>query len=142
MPARRIPFVNGQIYHIFNRSQTRANIFVNKPDCNRAVQAIYYYSYITPPTKLSNFLTQNKKDKSLFFEKKARSEKLIDLFAYCLMPNHFHFLLEQKKENGISRFMALFQNSYAKYFNTKYKKEGSLFTGPFKAVRIETDEQL
>jgi len=58
------------------------------------------------------------------------------------MPNHFHFLIRQSKENGISKFMSLISNSYTKYFNTKYKRVGPLLQGTFKAVLIESDELL
>lgn len=58
------------------------------------------------------------------------------------MPNHFHFLLRQKQKNGVSTFAANFTNSYTRYFNTKHERVGPLFQGLFKAVRVESDEQL
>jgi putative transposase len=58
------------------------------------------------------------------------------------MPNHYHLLLKQTKREGISEFIRLSSNSYAKYYNTKHKRTGPLFQGRFKAVRIQTDEQL
>ena len=58
------------------------------------------------------------------------------------MPNHFNFLVKEIKPRGISNFMRNFQNSYAKYFNTKFERAGSLFQSMFKAVRIETEEQF
>lgn len=66
----------------------------------------------------------------------------VSILGFCLMPNHFHFLLQQKETNGIPRFISNVQNSYAKYLNTKTKRTGSLFQAMFKAVRLETDEQL
>jgi putative transposase len=58
------------------------------------------------------------------------------------MPNHFHFLIQETTNKGTSSFISNFQNSYAKYFNTKNKRNGSLFQQMFKSVLIETDEQL
>ncbi len=58
------------------------------------------------------------------------------------MPNHFHFLLKQLKEGGITEFLSKLCNSYTKYFNTKYKRVGPLLQGEFKAVLVESDEQL
>lgn len=66
----------------------------------------------------------------------------MEIFAFCLMPNHFHLLLKQKEERGISKFMNIFQNSHVRYLNTKYDRKGPLFQSIFKAIRIETDEQF
>lgn len=71
-----------------------------------------------------------------------KNNRLIGLVCYCLMPNHFHFLLKQTEKEGISRYMSLVQNSYTKYFNARNNRAGPLFQGYFKAVRVENDEQL
>lgn len=62
--------------------------------------------------------------------------------CYCLMPNHFHFLLRQEVDGGISKFLGLFQNSYTRYFNTKNDRVGQLFLDTFKNVLVEKEEQL
>jgi len=69
-------------------------------------------------------------------------EQIVDIVSYCLMPNHFHFLLKQNEDNGIMNFIRKSTNSYAKYFNIKRKRKGPLFEGKFKAVRVESNEQL
>ncbi len=64
------------------------------------------------------------------------------MITFCLIPNHFHLLVQQKSDNGISKFLRQVIDSYTRYFNTKYQRVGPLFQGTFKAVRIETNEQL
>ncbi len=67
---------------------------------------------------------------------------MVRILSYCLMPNHFHLLLEQLSDQGVKKYLSNFSNSYTRYFNTKHKRIGALFQGIFKAVRIEDDEQL
>lgn len=69
-------------------------------------------------------------------------ENLVDIICYCLMPNHFHFLLRQKRDGGITEFMGKLSNSYTKYFNIKNKRIGPLLQGEFQAVHVESNEQL
>lgn len=69
-------------------------------------------------------------------------KRLIEFVCFCFMSNHFHFLLKQSKDNGISKFMGQFENSYTRYFNTKYNKNGPILQGRFKAVMVEDDYQL
>lgn len=60
------------------------------------------------------------------------------LHAYCLMTNHYHLLL-QTKEEEIWKIMQLIGESYVRYYNTKYGKDGPLFRGRYHAVIIEND---
>ncbi|MDO8498435.1 MAG: transposase [bacterium] len=70
------------------------------------------------------------------------NDLLVEILAFCLMPNHFHLLLKQISEKGIINFMGNVQNSYVKYLNIKEGRIGPLFQSAFKGKRIETDEQL
>ncbi|MBI3485721.1 transposase [Candidatus Daviesbacteria bacterium] len=137
MPGRNTPLVNQEFYHIFNRGVNKQEIFLQPRDYKRFQQTFYYYQFSGPKPKFSLF-TKSK----LFTPKLDPSKKLVEVTCYCLMPNHFHFLVKQLQENGISTFLSQLSNSFTKYFNTKYKRTGPLLQGSFKSVRVETDEQL
>lgn len=135
MPYRTIPFANGEIYHIFNRGLSKQNIFVQTRDYSVFLESLFYYQIQSPKPKFSLY----RQTKTFPVDK---SKRIVDIICYCLMPNHFHILLKQVKDNGISEFMRKFGNSFTKYINTKYQRQGPLFQGMFKAVHIESDEQL
>lgn len=143
MPGRLTPLVNDQIYHVFNRGIDHRPTFTDKNEFKRAMTTLDFYRYAIPPTKLSKFLKLSNDDRNkLMEEMRTTNQTLVEILAFCLMPNHFHFLLRQKQNNGISKFMANFQNSYTRYFNTKAERSGPLFLDQFKAVLINTDEHL
>jgi putative transposase len=68
--------------------------------------------------------------------------RIIKIIAYCVMPTHIHIVVQQLKENGISRFMSFILKSHSKYFNIKHGRKGPLWEGRFKRVLVKTDEQL
>lgn len=142
MPIRRTILANGEIYHVFNRGVNHQPIFLDKRDYPRSLEILSFYRFAKPPLRFSFFNRLPMEKKSVFWENLKKNQKLATLFCFCLMPNHFHFLLRQEEENGISKFLANFQNSYSKYINTRHKRSGHLLQGQFKAVRIETDSQF
>lgn len=139
---RKLVFANDQIYHIFNRGVEKRPTFTNKKEFTRACETIKYYRFANLTLRFSKFLLLNNEEKEKFMIKLDPKNTLIEIIAYCFMPNHFHFLIKQNKDNGISKFMANFQNSYSKYFNTRNERIGPLFQGLFKAVLVEDDDQL
>lgn len=143
MPTRVVPFINDQFYHVFNRSIERIPIFTSIKAAKRAIDTIAYYRFEHLPARLSYFLAWSEtKQKELLQQLEQENKTLVTIICYCFMPNHFHFLLKQNQENGISIFLSKFENSFTKYFNKTAKRKGHLFLGQFKAVRIETEEQL
>lgn len=143
MPYRIHPFSKGEIYHVFNRSIGNIPIFLNQRDYKRAIEVIGFYNYSKPPLRFSYFNRLTPEEKSqILTELETVRGRQIDLLSFCLMPDHLHFLIKEIEKNGISTFMSNLQNSYAKYFNLKTERHGSLFQSMFKAVRIETEEQL
>lgn len=143
MPGRLTPLVNDQIYHVYNRGIDHRPTFTDKKEFERGLLALSYYSFSKPPMKLSYFLKLSNEERSKKFANLSKTdEKLVKILVFCLMPNHFHFLLKQISENGISRHLSNLQNSYTRYFNTRNQRIGPLFLDQFKARLIETDEQF
>ena len=137
MPYRRIIFSNSQFYHIYNRTIADEVVFQNSRELNRALSLIDYYRY-QMSVSYSRYHKMSEKDKQQLVGQ--RPHPLIEIHAFCFMPNHFHFLLRQLHDNGISRFLSLFQNGMAKYINLKNDRHGSLFCNMFKAKHIENEQ--
>ena len=141
MPTnRKIVFANNQFYHLFNRGVERRPVFTNKREFLRAVDLVNFYRFNKPPLRYSKYLVLGEDLRQNFLA--GLKEKAVEIIAFCLMSNHFHFLVRQVQDSGTSKFMANFMNSYTKYFNANYQRVGPLFQGAFKAVHIESDEQL
>ncbi len=134
MPSRKVPFVNDEIYHIYNRGNEKRIIFDSSNYFKRFLKTLKYYQHEGPKPKLSRFF-----DSSF---KLDPTKKIVEIIGYCLMPNHFHLLIKQIKDGGITEFVSKLSNSYTKYYNTKNNRVGSLFQGEFKSVHIDNYEQL
>lgn len=130
MGLRRTPLVAGEYYHIYNRGIDKKKIFLDKGDHFHFLKLLYICN-----SKKSIKLRKIEKN----FE---RGETIVDIGAYCLMPNHFHLLCHEKTENGISVFMKKLLTAYAMYFNKKYERSGILFQGRFKSEHASTDKYL
>ncbi|MEK7142916.1 MAG: transposase [Patescibacteria group bacterium] len=143
MPGREIPLVTNEIYHVFNKGINSQTIFELEKDFSEVIKRTQYYRNQNPPMRYSRFVdfsiqTQEEIIKKLLTENKY----LVVVIAFCFMPNHFHFILRQLLDGGISKFISQVTNSYTRYFNVKNKNVGPLFQGKFKAISIITDEQL
>ncbi|RJQ38055.1 hypothetical protein C4559_02420 [Candidatus Microgenomates bacterium] len=143
MPGRKVILANNEIYHIFNRGIASMPTFSNHKDYRRAIDAIFYYQNKTVPLRYAKFLKLPLNERSKLLEElRVKMNWWVEIICYCLMPNHFHLLLKQIENNGISKFVGNFANSYTRYFNTKQDRKGPIYEGKFKSVRIETEEQL
>lgn len=143
MARRNRPLITGEIYHVINRGVAHQYVFLEDQDYRHAIEIMFYYQYRKPSLRYSFYKRLPDKDKVEFLKKlKKENSPWVDIVAYCLMPNHIHLLVKQLQDNGISHFMRILTDSYARYFNIKGKRAGPLFQGRFKYVRVETDEQL
>ena len=143
MPGRKEVIATGETYHIVNRGIASQHTFLTKRDYQRACNTFFFYRNRVLFKRYSYFIRQSIEERQQILKDLNKKEDfLVEIMAFCLMPNHFHFLLRQTVNNGIPKFLSKFTNSYTRYFNTKQKRNGPLFQGKFKAVRIEADEQL
>ncbi len=131
---RYAPFVTGQFYHIYNRGVDKRKIFFSDGDWNHFMRLLYMRNN---ETSIPIHRAKNKKLLEI-----ERSNTIVDICAYALMPNHFHLLLYEKQENGISSFMQKLLTSYSMYMNKKYERTGPLMCRPFRAKHVGTDNYL
>lgn len=134
--ANREPFGFDEWYHCFNRGIDKRNVFANEHDANRFLMLLYAANG-TKSVDLYNREKPQLKIEKVF--QSDRGERLVSVGSYCLMPNHFHLLLKQVTDNGISIFMRKLGIAYTMYFNAKNARTGNLFLRPFRSRHIATD---
>lgn len=142
---RKLVLAPGEYYHIYNRGVDKRDIFTDEYDLKRFLQGLNEFNTLDPIGSIYQNRFKKQKDEklgSLASKLMDQKESLTDLVCYCLNPNHFHIVLLQKEENSIQRFMQRLGTGYTNYFNEKYFRSGSLFQGPYKAVHIESNNQL
>ncbi len=141
MGNRKIQFItNNEFYHICNRGVDQRNVFLDQYDVDRFYQSMNEFNNINP---IGSIYAQSFKINQLrgSTPKLVNDSKLVNILAFCLNPNHYHFILEQVVDGGISEFMRRL-GGYTSYFNKKYNRSGVLFQGRFKSVHIDSNEQL
>ncbi len=131
MAVRKIIFANEEFYHVCNRGADGRTIFEERYDVERFLQSMEEFNNIEPVGSI--FENSFRPDKPV--------KKLVNIIAYCLNPNHFHLLLEQVCENGVSKFLHRL-GGYSWYFNKKYQRKGALFQGKFQAKHINSNDYL
>ncbi|OGI73959.1 hypothetical protein A2740_00065 [Candidatus Nomurabacteria bacterium RIFCSPHIGHO2_01_FULL_43_16] len=133
---RKTKLVMGEYYHIYNRGTDKRNIFMDTNDLFRFWESLFDFNQTEPIGSIYEFS----------FKKKSgevnKIKPLVQFIAYCLNPNHFHFLITPFQEKGIEKFMQRLGNGYTKYFNNRHKRDGVLFQGKFRSKHIGSNEYL
>ena len=140
-------YVENGVYHLYNRGVAKNDIFLDQQDFS--VFCSYLKVYLLPKDtqKISETIssknsTPKEKDIAIKLLTLKNFANDINLVAYALLPNHFHFLIKQQSADAIDRFMNSLGVRYSGYFNRKYRRVGPIFQGRYKAVLVNTDEQL
>lgn len=156
MPYRVQQFINNEIYHIVLRGIDDNLLFKDIDDYYRGIFSIYEFNTMNSVSikerrkiriRLKKKFTQAKiargpssgTENELIIDER---DKLVEVLAFCFMPNHIHLLVKQIKDNGITKFMRKVGTGYAGYFNKKYSRNGYVFQNRFKAINIKDDNQL
>lgn len=132
--TRKFRFSVDEYYHIYNRGTDKRVVFIDEEDHQRFVDLMFLCN-----SRRNIIFRDIPIGEAYVFE---RGDTLVDIGAYCLMQNHFHLLVREKMDKGVSTFMQKLLTSYSMYFNTKYKRSGGLFEGPFRATYVNNDEYL
>ncbi|MFH0969477.1 MAG: transposase [Patescibacteria group bacterium] len=132
-------FIENQIYHVYNRGVEKRKTFMNNKDYFRFVHDMFEFNDRNPVANNFNYLKNQKTIEVRPRYNRPPRKLLVEILAFTLMPNHFHFIIKQCEKNGIIKFMQKLGTGYTMYFNKKYERVGSLFQGKFKAVLIEKE---
>ena len=131
-------FASGAIVHVFNRGNNREKIFFDSAD---------YKAFLFRTGLALGIESETLQKESLLSVPYSRirinaDKNLFKLHAFCLMPNHFHLLIEQTGDVPVSKLISQISTSYAMYINKKYKRVGHVFQDQFKSVLAENNPQL
>jgi putative transposase len=137
---RKDKFIEGEIYHVFNKSISNYGIFKDLKNGQRFLNTVEYYNNKFITRSYSQFTKRKKFDyKNIIY---PGDNSLCKILTYCVMPDHYHFLLKILKNNSFSKFISNVENSFTRYFNIKFNRKGPLWQNPFKSVEIRSNEQL
>jgi len=140
---RKTIFANNEIYHIYNRGVEKRKIFLDDKDYFRFIHDLFEFNDEAPAENIY-YKTHNLKSYEVKPRKKPRKIRrprklIVEILAFCLMPNHFHLFVRQLKDGGIPKFMHKLGTGYTMSFNQKYERVGSLFQGSYKAILIDQE---
>ncbi|MBU1255683.1 transposase, partial [Patescibacteria group bacterium] len=134
--------MKGDVYHILNRGVEKRKVFLNEKDYFRFVYSLYDFNN-KDTTSLSYWNRRKYNDHSAIRKpKKSKDNQLVDILCWCLMPNHYHILVQEKSDGGASMFSKKISSGYTQYFNLKNKRSGVLFQGKSKIIQIKQDDHF
>ena len=139
---QRENLANNEIYHVYNRGVEKRKIFLNDIDCVRFVHDLFEFNDQNPVLNVNYHFPRKSMEVGLqYIERKPRN-MLVEILVFCLMPNHFHLMLKQKADNGVTEFMRKLGTGYTNYFNKKYDRVGSLFQGKYKSAHVAKEQHF
>ena len=135
MGYHKTALATGCFYHVFNKSIAEFMILRSRGEYLRMLETIRFYKTAIAGR---SFSTAVKLEKT--HDPEYHGELRVRILAYCLMPTHMHFFVEQKARDGVSEFMRLLSHSYGYYLNKKIRRKGPLWESRFQAKPVDSDE--
>jgi len=135
MTKRDAPFTVGDWYHCYNRSIEKRIAFEDIRDYHRFLELLYLANDEFPLRHDSMGIRKFEEVLNI-----PRGKKLVTIGAFCLMPNHFHLVLREVSEGGITAFMRKIGTAYTLYFNSRHDRVGNLFLKPFQSRHASTTD--
>lgn len=124
-----------ELYHALNRGVDGRDLFLDDHDRVRFVHNLYEFNDTAPASNVGyRFRNMGLRDPYI-----QPRDRLVDLHGWVLMKNHYHLLLSERKESGLSLFLRKLNTGYANYFNERNDRKGTLFQGRTKKILIERD---
>lgn len=134
-----------ELYHALNRGVEKRTIFLDDRDRARFVHDLYEFNDSSPAGNAYRaFRAGDIPEAMLTMEIRSPSflkkrDLIVDIHGWCIMGNHYHLLLSERTEGGLSLFLRKLNVGFAMYFNERYKRDGTLFQGRTKKIRITSD---
>ncbi len=136
---RKFQFENNKYYHVYNRGVEKRDIFLDDRDFIRFIRSMREFNVVQPIGSLyEKYLRNSKGFANPLWVSETQNYPLVEFTSYCLNLNHYHLLIKQKVDGGISEFIRRLSIGYTNYFNNKYNRSGVLFQGKFKAIEANS----
>ncbi len=130
----KVPLTEGEYYHLYSRGVEKRDIFLDDYDRSRFLKLLFLAN------GENSFVYRDVENK--VYSEIDKGGQLVAVGVYVLMPNHFHILVKETRQNGTTDFMRKLLTSYSSYFNKRHNRVGTLFQSRFKAQHIHKDEHL
>lgn len=133
------------LYHVLNRGVDKRTIFLDTQDYARFVHDMFEFNSTKPANNTHRGTMVDVRRRPYIpttLDNSEKGSRLVDIHGWCLMNNHYHLLLSERTEGGISLFLKKLNGGYAKYFNERYKRVGALFQGRTKKILIEHESHF
>jgi putative transposase len=131
-----------KVIHTLNRGVDKRKIFLDSQDYFRFVHDLFEFNDQDRVNTTFYYFNQSNDIASRKIVERKKRKLLVNILAFCLMPNHYHLLLNPRLESGVSKFMKKLNMGYAKYFNQKYDRKGALFEGRYKSIEVSHESHF